>query len=56
MPAAAPVQSVASLAVTTTVGDMPVDIRDAKTDDYDDLFVAFSRIVGRVRASRRPTP
>ena len=38
-------QSVASLAVTTTVGDMPVDIRDAKTDDYDDLFVAFSRIV-----------
>jgi GNAT superfamily N-acetyltransferase len=25
---------------------MPVEIRDASADDYDELFVAFSRIVG----------
>ena len=25
---------------------VPVDIREAKEDDYDELFVAFSRIVG----------
>jgi GNAT superfamily N-acetyltransferase len=29
-----------------TVGVVPVDIREAAADDYDDLFVAFSRIVG----------
>ena len=38
-------RSVASRLVTTTVGDVPVDIRAAKADDHDDLFVAFSRIV-----------
>jgi GNAT superfamily N-acetyltransferase len=30
---------------TTTVGDVPVKIRLAAVDDYDDLFDAFSRIV-----------
>ena len=30
---------------TTTVGDVPVDIRLAALDDYDDLFNAFSRVV-----------
>jgi ribosomal protein S18 acetylase RimI-like enzyme len=29
-----------------TVGDVPVDIRLATVDDHDDLYVAFSRIVG----------
>src|SRR6516165_342778 len=29
-----------------TVGAVPVDIRLAKVDDYEDLYVAFSRIVG----------
>ena len=28
------------------MGDVPVDIRIATQDDYDELFVAFSRIVG----------
>ena len=31
---------------TGTVGDVPVEIREAKTDDYDEIFDAFSRIVG----------
>lgn len=31
---------------TTTVGVVPVDIKQATVDDYDELFVAFSRIVG----------
>jgi GNAT superfamily N-acetyltransferase len=31
---------------TTTVGVVPVDITMATVDDYDELFVAFSRIVG----------
>ena len=30
----------------TTVGVVPVDIKQATVDDYDELFVAFSRIVG----------
>ena len=30
-----------------TVGVVPVEIREARVDDYDDLYVAFSRIVGR---------
>ena len=30
---------------TTTVGAVPVDIRRASLDDYDDLFNAFSRVV-----------
>jgi GNAT superfamily N-acetyltransferase len=28
------------------VGDVPVDIRIATQDDYEEIFVAFSRIVG----------
>ncbi len=28
------------------MGFVPVEIREAKPDDYDELFVAFSRIVG----------
>ena len=28
------------------MGVVPVEIREAKADDYDELFVAFSRIVG----------
>jgi GNAT superfamily N-acetyltransferase len=28
------------------VGEVPVEIREATFDDYDELFVAFSRIVG----------
>jgi GNAT superfamily N-acetyltransferase len=31
--------------VTTTVGAVPVDIRLAAVDDYDELFDAFSRVV-----------
>jgi ribosomal protein S18 acetylase RimI-like enzyme len=31
---------------TGTVGGVPVDIRLATVDDHDDLYVAFSRIVG----------
>ena len=31
---------------TTTVGGVPVEIQEAKADDYDELFAAFSRIVG----------
>src|SRR5580692_2112650 len=30
---------------TTTVGDVPVEIRPAAVDDHDELFTAFSRIV-----------
>ena len=30
----------------TTVDVVPVDIKQATVDDYDELFVAFSRIVG----------
>ena len=36
----------------STVGVVPVDIRMATVDDYDELFVAFSRIVSRATASR----
>jgi GNAT superfamily N-acetyltransferase len=31
---------------TGTVGAVPVDIKMATLDDYDELFVAFNRIVG----------
>ena len=31
---------------TTTVGAMPVEIRPAAVDDHDELYAAFSRIVG----------
>jgi ribosomal protein S18 acetylase RimI-like enzyme len=31
---------------TGTVGAVPVDIRTATVDDHDELFTAFSRIVG----------
>jgi GNAT superfamily N-acetyltransferase len=31
---------------TTTVGTVPVDIRQAAVDDHDELYTAFSRIVG----------
>ena len=31
---------------TTTVGDVPVEIRPAAVDDHDELYTAFSRIVG----------
>lgn len=44
--AASPVRSVGSQDCTTTVDAVPVEIREAVPDDYDDLFVAFSRIVG----------
>ena len=53
---ASPVRSVASRTVTATVGVMPVDIRDAKADDYDELFVAFSRIVARGRGLPADAP
>ena len=38
--------SVRARAGAGTVGAVPVDIRLAREDDYEDLYVAFSRIVG----------
>ncbi len=39
-------RSVATIPRTGTVGVVPVDIRAATADDYDELFSAFGRIVG----------
>ena len=39
-------RSAASALSTGTVCAVPVDIRMATVDDYDELFAAFSRIVG----------
>ena len=44
--AAAPVRSVCPHPRTSTVDGVPVDIRMATLHDYDELFVAFSHIVG----------
>ena len=38
-------RSVASEVGTTTVGAVPVEIRQAAADDHDELYAAFSRIV-----------
>ncbi len=39
-------RSVDSPVGTTTVGAVPVEIRQAEIDDHDELYMAFSRIVG----------
>jgi GNAT superfamily N-acetyltransferase len=39
------VQSIASEVDTTTVGAVPVEIRQAAADDHDELYAAFIRIV-----------
>ena len=39
-------RSVSARAVTATVGAVPVEIRPAAVDDHDELYTAFSRIVG----------